>query len=385
VDTQTKARRPSSDETRQPDRGPANRDIADEVERHGQTERAPQSLGQRLRQHWVLAAAVVGVTAVVFTAGLVYWLSIRNYESTDDAFVAARSFSIAPKVGGYVADVSVTDNQHVIANQPLARIDQRDYKIAVEQARAQVAAAKANVDNVVAQIGSQQAQIQQARAQLDQAEAQLKFSEQEAARAKELVQTGAGTVQREQQTESDLKAQQANSARAKSAVIAAELQDKVLATQRDSAQAALDQAQAQLAQAKLNLDYTNVDAAQPGRVVKLSAAKGAFVNPGQSLMMFVPDEFWVTANFKETQLADMRPGQRAEIRIDAYPRLKLSGHVESVQPGSGTVFSLLPAENATGNYVKVVQRVPVKIVVENWPADLPVGPGMSVVPWVKVR
>jgi membrane fusion protein, multidrug efflux system len=385
VDTQTKARRPSSDETRQPDRGPANRDIADEVERHGQTERAPQSLGQRLRQHWVLAAAVVGVTAVVFTAGLVYWLSIRNYESTDDAFVAARSFSIAPKVGGYVADVSVTDNQHVIANQPLARIDQRDYKIAVEQARAQVAAAKANVDNVVAQIGSQQAQIQQARAQLDQAEAQLKFSEQEAARAKELVQTGAGTVQREQQTESDLKAQQANSARAKSAVIAAELQDKVLATQRDSAQAALDQAQAQLAQARLNLDYTNVDAAQPGRVVKLSAAKGAFVNPGQSLMMFVPDEFWVTANFKETQLADMRPGQRAEIRIDAYPRLKLSGHVESVQPGSGTVFSLLPAENATGNYVKVVQRVPVKIVVENWPADLPVGPGMSVVPWVKVR
>jgi membrane fusion protein (multidrug efflux system) len=385
VDTQTKARRPSSDETRQPDRGPANLDIADDVERHGQTERAPQSLGQRLRQHWVLAAAVVGVAAIVFTAGLIYWLSIRNYESTDDAFVAARSFSIAPKVGGYVVDVSVTDNQHVIANQPLARVDQRDYKIAVEQARAQVAAAKANVDNVVAQIGSQQAQIEQAGAQLDQADAQLKFSEQEAARARELVQTGAGTVQREQQTESDLKAQQANSARAKSAVIAAELQEKVLATQRDSAQAALDQAQAQLAQARLNLDYTNVDAAQQGRVVKLSAAKGAFVNPGQSLMMFVPDEFWVTANFKETQLADMRPGQRAEIRIDAYPRLKLSGHVESVQPGSGTVFSLLPAENATGNYVKVVQRVPVKIVVENWPADLPVGPGMSVVPWIKVR
>jgi membrane fusion protein (multidrug efflux system) len=102
-------------------------------------------------------------------------------------------------------------------------------------------------------------------------------------------------------------------------------------------------------------------------------------------MMFVPDELWVTANFKETQLADMRPGQKVEIRIDAYPGRKLSGHVESVQTGSGTVFSLLPAENATGNYVKVVQRVPVKIVVEDWPADLPIGPGMSVVPWVKVR
>jgi membrane fusion protein, multidrug efflux system len=385
VDTQTKARKPSNDETRQPDRRPANRDTAEEVEGRGQTERAQPSLSQRLRQHWVLTAAVVCALAVGFTAGLLYWLDIRNYESTDDAFVAARSFSIAPKVGGYVVNVPVTDNQHVVVNQLLVRIDQRDYKIAVDQSQAQVAAAKANVDNVVAQIGSQQAQIEQARAQLNQAEAQLKFSEQEAARAKELVQTGAGTVQREQQTDSDLRAQQANTARAKSAVIAAELQEKVLATQRDSAQASLEQAQAQLDQAKLNLAYTNIDAAQPGRVVKLGAAKGAFVPPGQSLMMFVPDELWVTANFKETQLADMRPGQKVEIRIDAYPGRKLSGHVESVQTGSGTVFSLLPAENATGNYVKVVQRVPVKIVVEDWPADLPIGPGMSVVPWVKVR
>lgn len=186
-------------------------------------------------------------------------------------------------------------------------------------------------------------------------------------------------MQREQQTRSDLNAQQANTARAKAALIAAELQDKVLATQRDGARASLDQAQAQLDQAKLNLGYTNIVAAQPGRVAKLSAAKGAFVTPGQSLMMFVPDEVWVIANYKETQLTDMRPGQQA------YPRRKLSGRVASVQPGSGTAFSLLPAENATGNYVKVVQRVPVKIVVDDWPADLAAGPGMSVVPWTKVR
>jgi membrane fusion protein (multidrug efflux system) len=382
VDTQIKAR---LGETGQPERRPANRDTANEPEAPGQAEPAQPSLSQRLRQHWVLAGTVVGVLAIGITAALIYWLNIRNYESTDDAFVAARSFSIAAKVGGYIVDVPVTDNQHVVVNQLLARIDQRDYTIALNQAQAQVAAAKANVTNITAQIDSQHAQIEQARAQLEQADAQLKFSEQEAARAKELVQTGAGTVQREQQTEADLRAQQANTARAKSAVIAAELQDKVLAAQRDSAQASLDQARAQLAQAKLNLDYTNVDAAQPGRVAKLSVAKGAFVTSGQSLMMFVPDELWVTANFKETQLADMRPGQKAEIRIDAYPGRKLSGHVESVQPGSGTVFSLLPAENATGNYVKVVQRVPVKIVVEDWPADLPIGPGMSVVPWVKVR
>ncbi len=126
-------------------------------------------------------------------------------------------------------------------------------------------------------------------------------------------------------------------------------------------------------------------AAQPGRVVKLSGAKGTCVTPGQSLMMFVPDDVWIVANYKETQLKEMRPGQSVEIRIDAYPDRKLTGRVASVQPGSGTAFSLLPAENATGNYVKVVQRVPVKIVVDSWPADLPVGPGMSVVPWTKVR
>jgi membrane fusion protein (multidrug efflux system) len=133
------------------------------------------------------------------------------------------------------------------------------------------------------------------------------------------------------------------------------------------------------------LQYTHVVAAQSGRVVKLSGAIGTFVMAGQSLMMFVPDEVWVVANYKETQLRDMRPGQPVEVRIDAYPDRKLTGHVESVQPGSGTAFSLLPAENATGNYVKVVQRVPVKITIDKWPDDLPVGPGMSVVPWTKVR
>jgi membrane fusion protein (multidrug efflux system) len=117
----------------------------------------------------------------------------------------------------------------------------------------------------------------------------------------------------------------------------------------------------------------------------LSGAKGTFAVAGQSLMMFVPDEVWITANYKETQLADMRPGQPVEIRIDAYPGRRLRGHVDSVQPGSGTAFSLLPAENATGNFVKVVQRVPVKIVVDDWPSDIPVGPGMSVVPWTRVR
>jgi len=385
VDTQTKAREPSSETAPQSERGPA-RFGSEKDDQVGEPRQAQkQSFSDRLRQHWMLAATAACIAAVGLIAGLLYWLDARHYESTDDAFVATRSFSIAPKVSGYVTEVAVTDNQHVGAGELLARIDERDYTIAVNQAQAQVATGRANIANIEAQIASQQAQIDQAKAQVEQAEAQLQFSQQEAARAQDLASKGAGTVQRQQQTKSDLEAQQANMARAKAALIAAELQIKVLGTQRDSAHASLDQAQAQLDQAKLNLAYTNIVAAQPGRVAKLSAAKGAFVTPGQSLTMFVPDEVWVTANYKETQLTDMRPGQKVEIRIDAYPGRKLNGHVASVQPGSGTAFSLLPAENATGNFVKVVQRVPVKIVVDDWPADLPVGPGMSVVPRTRVR
>ena len=329
------------------------------------------SIAARLRQHWLLTSIAVVVLIVALVAGILYYLDARHYETTDDAFVDARVFSVAAKVGGYVTDVFVTDNQHVETGQPLAQIDERDYRTALDQAQAQVA-------NIDAQIFSQQAQIQQARDQADQADAQLKFAQQEAGRAQDLVAKGAGTVQQQQRTNSDLDAQQANNSRARTAVTAAERQVKVLEAQKQSAQA-------QLQQAQLNLAYTRIVAAQPGRVAKLGAAKGGFVNAGQSLMMFVPDDIWVTANFKETQVTDMRPGQPVDIRIDAYPDHRIAGHIASVQPGSGTVFSLLPAENATGNYVKVVQRVPVKIVVDQWPTDVAIGPGMSVVPKAKVR
>ena len=343
------------------------------------------SLRDRLREHWLLASVVACVLLAAAIGALSYWFSVRDFESTDDAFVAARSFSVAPKVGGYVTEIPVTDNQHVNAGDLLARIDDRDYVIAVDQAKAQVAVAQANIDNVQPQIDSQRQQIDQAKAQVEQAQAQLEFAQQEEARAKDLVEKGAGTVQREQQTHSDLQSQQANTARTKAALIAAELGVKTLEAQLESARASLQQAQTQLDQANLNLQYTRVTAAQSGRVVKLSGAVGTFAAAGQSLMMFVPDDVWIVANYKETQLRYMRPGQEVEFTIDAYPDRKLTGRVASVQPGSGTAFSLLPAENATGNFVKVVQRVPVKIVVDHWPADVPVVPGMSVVPWTKVR
>jgi len=377
VDAQTRERGPSAEENHRPQDAPTRQP----TERRENAPTAPQkpSMRERLRDHRKLAIAAVCVLVAAIGA-MVYWLNIRHYESTDDAFVAARSFSVAPKVSGYIIDIPVTDNQHVNAGDVLARIDQRDYVIAVDQATAQVSAAQANIANIEAQIDTQQAQIDEARAQLKQAEAQLQFAQQEAERAADLLQKSAGTLQRAQQTKSDLEAQQANTNRARTAVTGAELGIKALQAQRKSAAASMQQALAQLDQARLNLGYTTVTAAQAGRVVKLSGAKGTLATAGQSVMMFVPDDMWVVANYKETQLRDMRPGQPVEIRIDPYPDRKLTGHIDSVQPGSGTAFSLLPAENATGNYVKVVQRVPVKIVVDHWPSGLPVGPGMSVVP-----
>jgi membrane fusion protein (multidrug efflux system) len=384
VDAQTRERGPSAEQPQRAKEAPKiSPDQANEAKEH-KPAKTP-SLRERFREHWLLATVGAIVLIAALVGGLLYWLEVRHYESTDDAFVAARSFSVASKVSGYVTDVPVTDNQHVNAGDIIAKIDERDYRIAVDQAAAQVAVSKANIANVEAQIVSQQEQIKQAQAQFEQAQAQLQFSQEEFKRAEDLVEKGAGTVQRQQQTRSDLQAQQANTERAKTAVTAAQVGIKTLQAQLEGAKAQLDQSQSQLDQANLNLQYTSVVAAQPGRVAKLSGTKGTFVNAGQSLMMFVPDEVWVVANYKETQLNDMRPGQQVEIRIDAYPGHKLTGHVDSVQPGSGTAFSLLPAENATGNYVKVVQRVPVKIVVDNWPADLPVGPGMSVVPWTRVR
>jgi membrane fusion protein, multidrug efflux system len=390
LDAKTREHEPSIEQPQFPERrseqppAPENDRKTSELPQPADDKPQP-SLRDRLRQHWMLATVVTFVLLAALIGGGAYWLNVHHYESTDDAFVAARSFSVAPKVGGYVTEIPVTDNQHVNAGELLARIDDRDYRIAVDQAKAQAAVAQANIDNVEAQLDSQRQQIKQAQAQLDQAQATLQFSQQEEARARDLVEKGAGTVQREQQTRSDLQSQEANTTRAKAALITTQLGIKTLETQLENARAQLQQAQAQLDQANLNLQYTKVVAAQSGRVVKLSGAAGTFATAGQSLMMFVPDEVWIVANYKETQLADMRPGQPVEVRIDAYPDRRLTGHVASVQPGSGTAFSLLPAENATGNFVKVVQRVPVKITIDNWPADLPVGPGMSVVPWTRVR
>lgn len=331
-----------------------------------------------------LALPLAGVLLVAALAGFLWWDDARHFESTDDAFIAARQFALAPKVAGYIVAVPVTDNQHVAAGDVIARIDDRDYRVALEQAEAQVAAARASIQNNDAQALVQQAQVAQSRAQLEQAQAALTFARDQAARYGDLARRGVGSVQNAQQYESQLRQQEAAVKTAQAALDAAQRQLATVAAGRASAVASLAQASAERDRARLDLDNTVITAAQPGHVVGLSAAAGQYVAVGTALAMFVPDTLWVAANFKETQLSAMRPGQPASVRIDAYPHLDLRGHVASIQPGSGVAFALLPAQNATGNYVKITQRVPVKIVLDDPPADLALGPGMSVVPSVRV-
>jgi membrane fusion protein (multidrug efflux system) len=337
-----------------------------------------------LHRHPIASAIGAILAAAVMGAGYIYYDYTGHFQSTDDAFIASRQIAIAPKVSGYVTQVPVTDNQHVAAGGVIARIDDRDYRIALEQAGAQVAAAEASIRNIDAQIAVQQAQVKASQAQVDQTQAALTFAKEQAARYEHLAGTGYGTVQNAQQYSSQLSQQEAALKSAQAALTVSQRQIDSLKAQRGSAQANLEQAIAQRDQAQLNLSYATVTAAQPGRVVNLTAAAGEFAQTGTNLTMFVPDELWVTANFKETQLDAMRPGDPVSLSIDAYPERDIRGHVASVQPGSGTAFSLLPVENATGNYVKVVQRVPVKIVLDNPPADVALGPGMSVVPEVRV-
>ncbi len=375
-----------TERARTPNESPAAKEPASPV----QPEAAqPHATGKERRSGFLHRRPFVSAIGAVLLAstiagGYLYMDYAKHFESTDDAFIAARQSALAPKVSGYITAVPVTDNEHVAAGDVIAHLDDRDYRVALAQAAAQVAAAQASIENIDAQLDVQQAQIAANQAQVEQAQAALVFAQQQAARYQHLEQTGYGTVQNSEQYTSQLHQQQAALLSARATLNLAQRQVEALTAQRKSAVASLAQAQAQHDQAELNLSYTTVTAAQPGRVVNLSAAVGQFAQPGTDLTMFVPDEIWVTANFKEIQLDRMRPGEPVTLKIDAYPGRTIRGHIDSVQPGSGTAFSLLPAQNATGNYVKIVQRVPVKIIMDDPPADVAIGPGMSVVPTVRI-
>jgi membrane fusion protein (multidrug efflux system) len=316
-----------------------------------------------------------------------YYLTIGRYlETTDDAYVKADSTIIAPKVSGYIAEVLVSDNQPVKAGQFLARIDDRDFRTALNQAQADVAAAKAAVRNLDAQIELQEPLIQQQAAEVDAAEANMKFAREERTRYDELMKSGSGTVQRAQQTDAALRAQSAQLQQGKAGLIAANKKVEVLSTERAKAVAQLDRARAVEQQAALNLSYTQISAPVDGTVGARSLRVGQYVQAGTQLMAVVPlDAVYVVANFKETQLTHVRSGQPVELRIDSFHSTRLRGHVDSLSPASGLEFALLPPDNATGNFTKIVQRVPVKIVLDGHDLKGLLRPGMSAEPVVNTK
>jgi len=338
----------------------------------------------RLRQRRRMVLIVTALIIVALVAVVVWWVNAGNYETTDDAFIDARTVQISAQVSAAIVDVPVTDNQLVEEGAVLVRLDDRDFKAQLDQAKAQVAQAQAGIANLDAQLAAQRARIDEANKQVEQAQAVLTFAQQQDERYQRLVKTGAVTVEQAQQYSSSYLQAQATFAAAQANAVAAEKQTPVLGAQRKLSYAELMQRNPAAELAETNLSRTVITAPIAGRVTQLSATKGNYAAVGQTLMMFVPREVWVTANFKETQLTGVRPGAPVDIKIDAYPDRTFKGHIDSVQAGSGTAFSLLPAENATGNFVKIVQRVPVKIVFDQ-PPDVLLGPGMSAVPSVKIR
>jgi membrane fusion protein (multidrug efflux system) len=333
-----------------------------------------------------IVMSVLGLIALVAAAvGVRYYLYARAHESTDDAFVEGHIVQMSPKVSGYVAQVAIDDNQHVTRGQLLVQIDRRDYEAKLAEEQANLQAAQSRLAEAQTNLDVLKANVAAAKADVTAAEANAEYARAQAKRYGEIVPSAASATERENAIAA-AKTADANGIAARSKVAAAEAQRANGASAVSTAEAQVAVAQTKVRQAELDLSYTTIVAPETGRITRKNVEPGAYIQPGQALLAVVPDDVWVLANFKETQLTHMQPGQPVEIDIDAYPDKTFRGHVDSIQSGTGARFSMLPPENATGNYVKVVQRVPVKIVFDEKPGEqLVVAPGMSVVPEVKVR
>ena len=331
----------------------------------------------------LLIALVAGVCF-----GWRWWTTGRFMESTDNAFLQADKVVAAPKVGGYVAEVLVGDNQRVWAGQILARIDERDYRIALLQAQADLDKAQASINGVAAALVQQAAKIEEAKADVATQTAALDFATEEEQRYGALLQKGAGTTQRSHQATSDLLQRHAALDKARASYDAAEKQTDALRSLEAAARASLQRAEINLDQAKLNLEYTTIRSPIDGVVGDRSVRKGQLVQPGANLLTIVPmgEAIYLIANFKETQLGAMAEGQNASFTVDAYGDHVFHGRVDSFAPGTGAQFALLPPENATGNFTKIVQRVPVKIALDGGdPMIFRLRPGLSAEATVDTR
>jgi membrane fusion protein (multidrug efflux system) len=381
AEDEPESKRPSAEGEAQDDKA-LSKDKPDEGKQDGDKPKKPSPFKNPL--------VLVGIGALVLVlliGGAFWWSQARRWQSTDDAYVDGHIVHLAPQVSGLVTKVLVTDNAVVRAGQPLVEIDASTARVQAEQANAQAAQADAQIAQQHANIAAATATYQQARADADGAAAQAQEAADDLARYQHLRATAPQAVSAQQfdqalaaarNTAAQYAAALKKAQNAAQQIRAAQAQIGALQAQRRASQAQIDQT-------NITLGDTRLVSPVDGHIAHFNVAPGNYVQPGQELMAIVPNDLWVTANYKETQLELMRVGQRVDVKIDACRGSPLRAHVDSIQRGAGQAFALLPPENATGNFVKVVQRVPVKIVFDRIPDDCPLGPGLSVEPKVLVR
>jgi membrane fusion protein (multidrug efflux system) len=328
----------------------------------------------------LLFAIAVAVLVAVYTS-----IHASHFQETDDAFIEGDVIAISPQVSAEVKDVLVLDNATVKKGDVIVQLDPTDYQVALDQATANQAAMEGKLQQATSEIEEAKANVDQARAAVDVARANFENASADYKRFTDLKTQNPGAVSK-QQMDSASAAQLSNQAQVKQAEASLAAAQAQIATKRATAIAAegdLKKAIADVHKATVNLSYCTIKAPTDGKITRKSVEAGSYVQTGEQLLAVVPSNVWVVANFKETQLERMKEGQSVSLSVDAYPGEEFHGHVQSIQAGTGARFSMLPAENATGNFVKVVQRIPVKILVDN--NDKPLSPGMSVVAEVDVR
>ncbi len=339
------------------------------------------------RRRILIIAAVIGILGIFF--GVRYFLYASTHEDTDDAYVTSYTHQISSRITGTVEKVLVDDNWHVTAGQPLLKLDPRDYQVALEKDRASYLEAQAQLLQASAEIPQAEAQLAQSQAKADASKANSDYLQRTFKRNSELFYQGRGVISKQDldtaqsQAETSVASYKANLA----AVNVAEENLKVAQAQEGAARAQTAAALAQVRSSELQLSYCTIVAPISGRIAQKTVQTGNRVSVGQALMAVVEDDVWILANFKETQLERIRVGQQAEIKIDALPHYRFTGRVDSLQPGTGSNFALLPPDNATGNFIKIVQRVPVKILFD--PESIKavrdkIVPGLSTVPSIAV-
>jgi membrane fusion protein, multidrug efflux system len=350
----------------------------------GNGEHQPKKPPLYKKPAFLISAAVVLIILII--GGVIFWLHARQYTSTDDAYIDGHATQVSPRVAALTVALHVDDNQLVHKGDLLVELDPTDYQLALDQATAEAGSSRARAGQAAAQVQTARAQVAQAAAEVDAAQVRLENANRDLKRYEEVDERARSRQQLDAATTAQKNAQaelaqaKARKTSADAGVVSAEAAQKVAAAGVQSSEAAMRRAQ-------VNLSYCRIYAPTDGRVTQRTVEVGNYVAIGQAMLILVDPNVWVTANFKETQLTHMSPGQPVTIKVDAFPGTTWQGHIDSIQAGSGSRFSVLPAENATGNFVKVVQRVPVKIVFDEPVTRQPkvLSPGMSVIPKVKVR